>query len=203
MPFTPRFVDLVRNYDDDGRNRTFVLGAAGERLHRASRRRSSRASSFYYSCDRLRKPAEREVGRGTMQADGTISREPIGGTLTDFTSGTKTIALISRGRMVREDRGGAWSVAGGCDADRDGGDRFAGGPARLASCGKRGARAGSSNYDGCASFAGTLRFSAGDGRNSRHAAGHVRRDRAPVHGFDEGDRIDAVHVRRPDQLQDG
>ena len=41
------------------------------------------------------KPAEREVGRGTLTANGQISRSPIDGAPTNFSNGTKSIALIA------------------------------------------------------------------------------------------------------------
>ena len=37
--------------------------------------------SFYYSAIGVDKPAEREVGRGTLQANGSITREPISGSV--------------------------------------------------------------------------------------------------------------------------
>lgn len=92
--FQPRFVDLVRNYTSTQGTGPFVLGPAvngftgfGSALQTGD--------TFYYSAIGVDKPAEREVGRGTLLANGTISRSPIGGTLTNFSSGTKSIALIA------------------------------------------------------------------------------------------------------------
>jgi hypothetical protein len=50
---------------------------------------------FYYCIQGVDKPQEREVGRGTLQSDGRISRESVSGELTNFSSGTKTIALVA------------------------------------------------------------------------------------------------------------
>ena len=51
--------------------------------------------SFYYSAIGVDKPAEREVGRGTLLSGGSISRNPISGKPTNFSCGTKTVALIA------------------------------------------------------------------------------------------------------------
>jgi len=94
MPFTPKFVDLVRNV-------TTVTGTGPVTLGAVVSGYSSLADAvaageqFYYCIQGVDKPAEREVGRGTMQADGKIARQPIAGTPTSFTGGTKTIALVA------------------------------------------------------------------------------------------------------------
>ena len=74
--FQPRFVDLVRNYSTTVGTGAFVLGPAvngftgfGSALQAGD--------SFYYSAIGVDKPTEREVGRGTLQANGTILRSPI------------------------------------------------------------------------------------------------------------------------------
>jgi hypothetical protein len=91
--FHPRFVDLVRNYTDTTGTQNLVLGGAvpGYTSFAAALTAGDR---FYYSIQAV-ESAQAEVGRGTLQADGTISREAIGGTLTDFGVGTKTIALVA------------------------------------------------------------------------------------------------------------
>jgi hypothetical protein len=69
MPFTPKFVDLVRNV-------TTVQGTGPVTLGATLSGYSSLADAvaageqFYYCIQGIDKPAEREVGRGTMQADG-------------------------------------------------------------------------------------------------------------------------------------
>jgi hypothetical protein len=92
--FQPRFVDLVRNYSATQGTENFVLGSAipGYRGFQAA---IQPGESFYYSAIGIDKPAEFEVGRGTMEVDGTISRDPIGGTPTSFTTGNKSIALVA------------------------------------------------------------------------------------------------------------
>jgi len=105
--FTPRFVDLVRNTTTTVGTDDFVLGpaAAGFTSFAAA---IQPGESFYYSCIGVAKPAETEVGRGTMQADGTISRDPIDGTLTDFTPGPKTVSLIAAAEwFTKVDQAGA------------------------------------------------------------------------------------------------
>jgi hypothetical protein len=92
--FQPKFADLVRNYTSSVGTGDFVLGPAVSGYSSFSAALQV-GDSFYYSTIGLDKPAEHEVGRGTLQANGTIRREPIGGTKTMFTGGTKTVALIA------------------------------------------------------------------------------------------------------------
>lgn len=92
--FQPRFVDLVRNYTTTTGTGDFVPGAAVNGY-------SSFASAlqpgdrFYYSAIGIDNPAEREVGRGTLKADGAIARDPVNGALTPFTAGLKSLSLIA------------------------------------------------------------------------------------------------------------
>src|SRR4029450_13440476 len=87
MPFTPKFVDLVRNV-------TSVTGTGPVALGQAVSGYTSLAAAvspgdqFYYCIQGVDKPAEREIGRGTMQADGKVARQPIPGPATNFTTGT-------------------------------------------------------------------------------------------------------------------
>ena len=97
MAFTPKFIDLVKNS-------TTVQGTGAVTLGAALSGFTGFASAcvtgdqFYYCIQGIDKPAEREVGRGTFQADGTISRDAaLGGPLKNFSSGTKTIALVAAG----------------------------------------------------------------------------------------------------------
>lgn len=92
--FTPRFVDLVRNYSTTVGTGDFALGPAvnGNAGFTAA---LQVGDNFYYSAIGVDKPAEREVGRGTLLANGIIRRDPISGTKTSFTGGTKAIALIA------------------------------------------------------------------------------------------------------------
>ena len=92
--FTPRFVDLVRNTTHTQGTDNFVLGAALSG-YRSFAEAVLPGESFYYSCIGVDKPSEREIGRGTMEIDGTISRIATNGELTSFTAGTKTIALVA------------------------------------------------------------------------------------------------------------
>ena len=92
-PFIPKFVDLVRNFTTTQGTGNFVLGAALAG-HSSLAGAVAVGELFYYTVMGVDKPAEREVGRGTMMANGTIAREPVSGPLTAFTNGTKTIALV-------------------------------------------------------------------------------------------------------------
>ena len=94
MPFTPKFVDLVRNVTTVQGSGPAALGAAVPG-YTGMAEAVLPGEQFYYCIQGIDKPAEREVGRGTMQVGGTIVREPIGGTPTSFTGGTKTIALVA------------------------------------------------------------------------------------------------------------
>jgi hypothetical protein len=106
--FQPRFVDLVRNYTSTQGTGAFVLGPAvngftgfGSALQTGD--------SFYYSAIGVDNPAEREVGRGTLQANGTIARAPLSGPPTNFSSGTKSIALIAAAEWFNAVQAGAGS----------------------------------------------------------------------------------------------
>lgn len=117
--FSPRFVDLVRSYSATVGTGSFELGAAvngylgfGEAVQVGDR--------FYYSAIGVDKPAEREVGRGTLLADGTIAREPIGGALTDFTAGVKSIALVAAAEWFAAMRSGYGTAAIGYAAGAGG-----------------------------------------------------------------------------------
>ena len=97
MAFTPKFIDLVKNS-------TTVQGTGAVTLGAALSGFTGFASAcvtgdqFYYCIQGIDKPTEREVGRGTFQADGTISRDAaLGGPLKNFSIGTKTIALVAAG----------------------------------------------------------------------------------------------------------
>ena len=94
MPFTPKFVDLVRNVTTVQGSGPAALGAAVPG-YAGFAETIALGEQFYYCIQGVDKPAEREVGRGTMQAGGTILRDPIGSAATNFTGGTKTIALVA------------------------------------------------------------------------------------------------------------
>ena len=114
-PFEPRFVDLVRNYTTTQGTGNLVLGQAVSGF-------TSFASAvqpgdqFYYSAIGVDKPNEREVGRGTMQANGSIAREAIGGSLTNFSNGTKTVALIAAAEWFEKVEAGGGSAGGSAQA---------------------------------------------------------------------------------------
>jgi hypothetical protein len=111
MSFTPRFVDLVRNYTTTTGPDDFALGPAVNGFTSFSAAMQA-GESFYYSAIGVDKPAEREVGRGTFQADGTISRAPIGGTATHFTTGNKTVSLIAAAEWFNDIQAGLQSGGG-------------------------------------------------------------------------------------------
>lgn len=94
MTFTPKFVDLVRNFTASTGTGPVAPGAAVSGYTGIAAALSP-GDQFYYCLQSVDKPQEREVGRGTLLADGKIAREPISGALTSFTGGTKTIALVA------------------------------------------------------------------------------------------------------------
>ncbi len=91
-PFRPKFADLVRNFTTTSGTGNIALGAAVAG-HASLAGAVAVGERFFYCMQGIDKPAEREVGRGTMTANGTVAREPIGGA-TNFSNGTKTIALV-------------------------------------------------------------------------------------------------------------
>ncbi len=93
-PFTPKFVDLVRNYTTATGTGNIVPGAAVAGYTGVAGALVA-GDKFYYCIQGIDKPAEREVGRGTMLANGSVARDPIGGSATNFTPGTKTLALVA------------------------------------------------------------------------------------------------------------
>src|SRR4051794_30766641 len=92
--FQPKFVDLVRNLSTTTGTGNFQLGPAVSGFN-SFLAECQVGDSFYYSAIGLDRPSEREVGRGTLLAGGAIGRDPIGGVKTDFSNGTKSIALIA------------------------------------------------------------------------------------------------------------
>ena len=92
--FQPKFVDLVRNTTTTVGTGNFALGPAATG-YSSFMTACQPGDSFYYSAIGVDAPNEREVGRGVLLANGTISREPISGPKTSFSGGTKTIALIA------------------------------------------------------------------------------------------------------------
>jgi hypothetical protein len=112
MAFTPKFVDLVRNFTTTVGTGDFALGPAVNGFTGFAAALQP-GDQFYYSTIGIDHPNEREVGRGTLNADGTIGRDPIGGTLTAFTDGTKAIALIAAAEWFTLMQAGGGGSAGG------------------------------------------------------------------------------------------
>ena len=94
MPFTPKFVDMVRNLTTSSGTGAISLGSPVSGFTGIGAALTV-GEQFYYCMQGVDKPAEREVGRGTMLANGTVAREAISGGLINFTTGTKTIALVT------------------------------------------------------------------------------------------------------------
>lgn len=92
--FTPRFVDLVRTFTASQGTGPLVPGAAVQGFSTFADTMSA-GDQFYYCVQGIDRPTEREVGRGTLQANGTIARQPVSGGLVPFSSGTKTINLVA------------------------------------------------------------------------------------------------------------
>jgi hypothetical protein len=106
--FQPRFVDLVRNYTDTTGTSNLVLGTAVPGYESFADALTV-GDQFYYSIVAI-ETVQTEVGRGTLQADGTISREAVGGTLTDFGVGTKTVGLVVASEWFESAQAGASSA---------------------------------------------------------------------------------------------
>jgi hypothetical protein len=104
--FQPKFVDLVRNTTTTVGTGNFTLGAAATGFT-SFIAALQLGDSFYYSALGVDKPAEHEVGRGTLLAGGAISRDPIGGVKTNFSSGTKTISLIAAAEWYSQVQAGS------------------------------------------------------------------------------------------------
>lgn len=118
MSFTPKFVDLVRNYTMTTGTGNFVLGATvnGYSSFTSALRTGDQ---FYYSALGIDKPLEREVGRGMLQADGTISRDPISGVTTNFSAGIKSLSLIAAAEWFNTMQAGGGSGSGGAQTSAD------------------------------------------------------------------------------------
>lgn len=110
--FQPRFVDLVRNYSTTTGTSDFVLGPAVNGYSGFASVLSI-GDRFYYSAIGVDKPVEREVGRGTLLANGIVQREPVSGAKMNFTTGTKSIALIAAAEWF----GSAQQLLDGVDPD--------------------------------------------------------------------------------------
>lgn len=111
MSFTPKFVDLVRNFTTVQGTGPVVLGAAVSGYTSLAQALTT-GDQFYYCLQSVDKPQEREVGRGTLQADGKIARDPVSGGPTDFSNGTKTIALVAAAEWFDKlEAGGAGGAA--------------------------------------------------------------------------------------------
>jgi len=110
MAFAPKFIDLVRNSTTTVGTADFVLGPAvnGYTSFAAA---CQVGDCFYYSAIGVDKPAEREVGRGILLAGGQIGRDPIGGVKTNFTGGTKSIALIAAAEWFNAVQGAPLTAA--------------------------------------------------------------------------------------------
>lgn len=100
MPFEPKFADLARNFTTTTGTGNIVLGNAVSG-HVSLAGAVTVGERFYYCILGVDKPAQREVGRGTMMANGTIAREAISGALFNFTSGSKTISLVAAAEWFR------------------------------------------------------------------------------------------------------
>lgn len=101
LSFTPKFANMVRVTTTTQGTGPLVCGPAVAGF--ASFADSvSAGDSFYYSVQGVDKPQEREVGRGTYTATGTITRQPLKGGATNFTPGTKTVSLVAAAEWYAE-----------------------------------------------------------------------------------------------------
>ena len=107
MPFTPKFVDMVRSLTTSTGTGPVHPGSAVSGFTSVTAAVSA-GEQFYYCIQGVDKPGEREVGRGTMLVNGMVTREPISGNLTNFTSGTKTMALVTAAEwFAKVEQGGS------------------------------------------------------------------------------------------------
>ena len=100
-PFQPKFVDLVRNTTTTTGTSDFVLGPAVNG-YSSFADACAVGDQFYYAAIGVDKAGEREVGRGTLLAGGVIARDPVGGTKTNFTGATTSIALVAAAEWFGE-----------------------------------------------------------------------------------------------------
>lgn len=91
-PFTPVFADFVRELSRSTGTGPFTPDEA-VRGYRRFADAVSVGDSFHYAIQSIDRPDEYEYGRGTLQPDGTIMREP-DGPATDFGPGSKTVSLV-------------------------------------------------------------------------------------------------------------
>ena len=94
VPFTPRFCDLVRTFTTTAGTGPIVPGAAVQGFSTFAEVLKP-GDQFYYCIQSVDRPADREIGRGTLQPNGSIARDPVDGELTDFGGGTKTVAVVA------------------------------------------------------------------------------------------------------------
>lgn len=87
-----KFVDLVREYTSSSGVGPIVLDTVVNGFQSFADAFDT-GDEFYYSIISLDHPTESEVGTGTLQADGSIARAPVGGA-TNFSPGVKTIASV-------------------------------------------------------------------------------------------------------------
>ena len=92
--FTPRFVDLVRTTTTTQGTGAIVPGSAVQGFSTFAESLNA-GDQFYYCIQGLDKPQEREVGRGTLQPNGSITREPLSGPVSNFSSGQKLVSLVT------------------------------------------------------------------------------------------------------------
>lgn len=92
--FAPRFVDLVRTTTNTLGSGPLAPGSAVPGF-RSFADMLKAGDQFYYCVQNSARPTEVEVGRGMLQEDGSIEREPITGSLVSLSAGPKTIALVA------------------------------------------------------------------------------------------------------------
>jgi len=108
--FTPKFVDLVRTYTTTQGTGPVVPGAAVQGFSSFAEVLGG-GDQFYYCIQGIDRPAEREVGRGTFQPDGTIDRQSVSGSVTDFSSGAKTVSLVTAAEWFMQQQSGQGAAA--------------------------------------------------------------------------------------------
>lgn len=116
LPFTPKFVDLVRTLTMTQGLGPIIPGAA-VRGFSGFAETLQPGDQFYYCMQSVERPDEREIGRGTLADDGSIARDPLNGEPTAFSPGAKTVALVAAAEWFEKQESAARLGGGGSSGE--------------------------------------------------------------------------------------